>query len=97
MQLSDVTQMANWPTATVNDATGSQYAYSSGDRTKPVLKLPGAVQQASSAETASTEQYRLNPAFSAWLMGFPSEWTMAGHEALTAFRSQKKRRSRKAE
>jgi hypothetical protein len=27
----------------VNDATGSQYAYSGGDHNKPVLKLPGAV------------------------------------------------------
>lgn len=32
-----------WPTATVNDATGSQYAYSGGDHSKKVLKLPGAV------------------------------------------------------
>ena len=30
-----------WPTATVNDATGSGYAYSSGDHSKRVLKLPG--------------------------------------------------------
>jgi hypothetical protein len=28
----------------VNDATGSQYAYSQGDKTKPILKLPGSVQ-----------------------------------------------------
>ena len=33
----------NWPTATVNDATGSQYAYSGGNHDKPVLKLPGMV------------------------------------------------------
>ena len=32
-----------WPTTTVNDATGSQYAYSQGNHDKPVLKLPGAV------------------------------------------------------
>lgn len=31
----------SWPTPTVNDATGSTYAYSSGNHDKPVLKLPG--------------------------------------------------------
>lgn len=36
-----------WPTCTVNDSTGSQYAYSRGDKSKPVLKLPGAVDLAS--------------------------------------------------
>ncbi len=33
-----------WPTATVNDATGSGYAYARGNHDKPVLKLPGAAQ-----------------------------------------------------
>ena len=37
---------SGWPTPVVNDATGSQYAYSQGDKNKPVLKLPGAAQQA---------------------------------------------------
>jgi len=35
-----------WPTATANDATGSQYAYAGGNHGKPVLKLPGAAQTA---------------------------------------------------
>lgn len=33
---------AGWPTATVNDATGSEYTYARGNHDKPVLKLPGA-------------------------------------------------------
>jgi len=33
--------MAGWATPVVNDATGSQYAYPGGDKTKRVLKLPG--------------------------------------------------------
>jgi hypothetical protein len=33
-----------WGTPTANDAKDSQYAYSRGDKTKPVLKLPGQVQ-----------------------------------------------------
>ena len=34
-----------WPTPTVNDCTGSQYAYGGGNKDKPFLKLPGAVQR----------------------------------------------------
>lgn len=32
-----------WPTPVVNDATGSQYAYSGGNHDRKTLKLPGAV------------------------------------------------------
>ena len=35
--------LCGWPTTTVNDSTGSKYCYSQGDHSKPVLKLPGAV------------------------------------------------------
>lgn len=38
--------VSGWKTPTVNDATGSQYAYSKGNHDKPVLKLPGEVQVA---------------------------------------------------
>jgi hypothetical protein len=50
------------------------------------------------SSTAKTERfggYRLNPYFSAWLMGFPKEWTEAGMEAfqkLTVSRSRSKKR-----
>jgi hypothetical protein len=39
--LSADAAMAGWPTPTVNDATGSKYAYSQGNHDRPVLKLPG--------------------------------------------------------
>lgn len=35
--------LAGWPTPVVNDKTGSKYAYSGGDHSKKVLKLPGVV------------------------------------------------------
>ena|SRR3990167_8362109 len=40
--LEHAVKFASWPTPLLNDATGSQYAYASGDHNKPVLKLPGA-------------------------------------------------------
>jgi hypothetical protein len=46
MGLPGQAQSAGWMTPTVNDATGSQYAYSSGDHDKVVLKLPGQAQAA---------------------------------------------------
>jgi len=33
--------LAGWKTPVVNDASGSDYSYSQGDKTRPVLKLPG--------------------------------------------------------
>lgn len=41
-QLPRQAVLAGWPTVIVNDATGSKYCYSQGDKSKPILKLPGA-------------------------------------------------------
>jgi hypothetical protein len=46
VSLNHVATMAGWPTPTVNDATGSKYAYSQGNHDKPTLKLPGMVELA---------------------------------------------------
>jgi hypothetical protein len=45
-KLSTQAQLAGWATPIVNDAMGSQYAYSSGDHSRPYLKLPGEAQLA---------------------------------------------------
>lgn len=47
--------LAGWPTTTVNDATGSKYAYSQGNHDKPVLKLPGTVELASWATPSARD------------------------------------------
>lgn len=44
--LGRVAWLASWPTPVVNDAKGSTHCYSQGDKTKPVLKLPGAAKLA---------------------------------------------------
>jgi hypothetical protein len=43
LPLGQACHLAGWPTSTVNDATGSKYAYSQGDHDKPTLKLAGTV------------------------------------------------------
>lgn len=48
---------SGWPTATVNDSTGSQYAYSAGDHNKKVLKLPGAANLAG-WQTCTTRDHK---------------------------------------
>jgi len=40
------------------------------------------------------EGYRLNPFFSAWMMGFPKEWTYAGLKVLTRLQSKSRGGSR---
>ena len=47
---------SGWPTATVNDAKGSAYAYSQGNHDKPALKLPGAAQLAGWPTPNATER-----------------------------------------
>ena len=54
---STATYLAGWATATVNDATGSKYAYSQGNHDKPTLKLPGMVELAGwPTPTAQTQR-----------------------------------------
>lgn len=81
-------------TATVNDATGSDYAYSSGNHDKPVLKLPGAAKLSAgiSAATGSTGRSRLNPRFSLWLMGYPpAEWVSCGERVTRSTRGSRRK------
>lgn len=64
MDLDGAATLAGWPTPVVNDMTGSKYAYSQGDHSKPVLKMPGAAAMAGwptpMAGSPGTEDY--NPA-----------------------------------
>ncbi len=55
----------------------------------------GATSDSSSAETESTAGYQLNPRFSLWLMGFPTEWESVGASALRSFMEQATPSSRK--
>lgn len=49
--------LSGWPTATANDALGSDYAYSQGDRNRPVLKL-GAVAKLAGWATPAARDHK---------------------------------------
>jgi hypothetical protein len=92
----------NWQTVTTNDAKNNaapiQWARLSHGKLRSLalncevcLVLLGSDTNSSTAKTERFGGYRLNPYFSAWLMGFPKKWTEAGMAAfqkLTASRSR---------
>ena len=49
---------SGWPTATCNDASGSEYAYSGGDHSKIVLKLPGVAKLTAAWPTPTARDWR---------------------------------------
>ncbi len=90
-----------WQTVTVNDSKNAagpaQWVRRTGDRIRSlalncevVQVFLGTAPDSSSAPTEAFGGYRLNPYFSARLMGFPREWTEAG---LRAYRKSKASRS----
>lgn len=79
--LDDVASLAGWPTT--NDAKQAQAA----------RNLSGQTRLSSPASTENSGEFQgvLNPAFSLWLMGYPSAWIECGKRAML-----KCSRSRKA-
>lgn len=75
--------LAGWPTATVNDAKNNA-GESQFNRATPNLNTEvfGLLPSGTPAETGKQGEYRLNPMFSLWLMGFPISWAMSGLKAL---------------
>jgi hypothetical protein len=88
--------VAGWQTPVVNDARGSQYAYASGDKSRPFLKLPGQALLAdfgampSGSGVGMKSSGQLNPEHSRWLQGLPAVW---GSCAPTATRSTLSKRA----
>ena len=59
--------------------------------------LPGEAVNSSSAGMGKLVGYRLNPYFSAWLMGFPKAWTEAGLRAFRKMAASRLRRRQRGE
>ena len=71
--LNEVARLSSWatPRVTANGNHGSPKRATDG-RARLEDQVHGAISNGSPAGTASTGQ--LNPAFSLWLMGYPTEW-----------------------
>ena len=94
LNLSVAAQMAGWATPTTRDwrdgrASEATMARNARPLNEQVVNH-GPIPDGICAGTAGGAKYRLNPYFSAWLMGFPVTWTGAGMRA-TASRSRTKR------
>jgi len=99
--LPSTTQAAGWPTAASRDwkdTPGMATTATNPDGTERTRldQLPrvatltlGQMLSGGRVEMASTDGYRLNPHFSAWLMGYPVEWTSAGQKAASRLRQSK--------
>ncbi|GIW55009.1 MAG: hypothetical protein KatS3mg082_1413 [Nitrospiraceae bacterium] len=81
---------SGWPTPTANDATGSDYAYSGGDRRRVVLKLTGVARLIGFNATTGWRG-QLNPAFVRWLMGYPAAWDAFAPTAMQSSRRSRRR------
>lgn len=91
--------VAGWPTPTSSMMTEqdlAQAATAGNSAQRVSYKDSGLIPDSSSAETESTAGSQLNPAFSLWLMGFPTSWHDAGASALRSSREREMQSSRKS-
>ena len=79
---SDLSQQAAWATPRTEDGARIE---------DQVHGLPGPISAGSPAGTGKPARYLLNPAFSLWLMGYPTSWFQAG---IRVVRSRKREASR---
>ena len=101
---SNVAKLAGWPTCQAMDTLppmdyekrlnhpSRQGRSVSGNLREVVTLTLGQMLSGGRVEMESTDGYRLNPHFSAWLMGYPVEWTLAGQRAASRLRQSKKAR-----
>jgi hypothetical protein len=80
-------QLAGWPTATARDHKDGT---AESCRNVPTNALLGRAVHGISATTGRPAGYRLNPRFSLWLMGYPTEWVCCGELAMQSCRRSRK-------
>jgi len=95
--------LGGWPTPTAANADGSQMAKGATltgrrpDGTKATVSLNVVARGViTNSSIVSTEKRgALNPAFSAWLMGFPAGWDSCGATAMQSVRKQRRNLSKR--
>jgi len=82
-------KIANWPTPSANeDAAGTEKGNMQFMLSHAALKC-GSEANGSTAATGKGGVYRLNPAFSLWLMGYPAEWLSCGVRVMQSCRKSR--------
>lgn len=92
--LNEVALLASWPTP--NTPSGGPNAKSTTTHTggmdlEGAATLLGPISSGSNAQTE--KRGRLNPAFSLWLMGFPTEWVSCGVRVTPSSRKSRRNSS----
>jgi hypothetical protein len=88
--------ITGWVSPTAQDGDRGSLPPRPQDTGTPLSQqVSGLTPASSSAETANTAAFQLNPHFSLWLMGFPTSWHAAGVSALRSFEAQATPSSRK--
>jgi hypothetical protein len=91
-----VKTITGWVSPTATDGERGSLPPRPQDTGIPLSQqFSGLTPASSSAETANTAAFQLNPRFSLWLMGFPTSWHDAGVSALRSFEAQATPSSRK--
>ena len=94
--LNSASKVAGWGTPKSTDAKGDPYQPTETRRTELRKQVSGTIPSGTHASTAKPAASRLslNPFFSAWLMGFPREWTLCGLRALASLSRRKSKGGR---
>jgi hypothetical protein len=88
-RLEDQAAMGTWMSPKASDCKSpgiSQHVHLKHQAETTIFQVfLGADTPSSTAVTTKLEGYRLNPFFSAWLMGYPVKWTLAGQIAASHY------------
>jgi hypothetical protein len=97
-ELSSEAQLPGWATLTTQDSSDNAGPSQSHQNSLPLncgaTLASGPTPSGTSAPTAKSAGFRLNPRFSLWLMGFPPEWASCGDRAMQSFLKSRRRSSR---